>query len=177
MDRLSGKGRLLLVLALTLCLVAGMAAPAGARAGLPLVCQTSGLLNITDAGGGVWNWDFVVAFGQCLGDLGGPYAMTGSGSGTSTGLGLCDGLLVTDLAINMHLHLVSALGGTFDKFLDEVWTAPITTYPLVTPFLAFDAAPGGSLVGLGAIFNHVGLKCPPAGTPGAVTVELRLSPS
>jgi hypothetical protein len=174
--RISRTGRLLLAVALALCLVAAVAAPAGARAGLPIVCQTSGVVNQTDAGGGVWNWDFVIAFGQCFGDLGGPYALGGAGSGTSVGLGLCDGLLVQNLELNMHLHLVSALGPGKDKFLDEVWSAPITTFPLATPFLAFDAN-DDSLVGGGAILTRLGLGCPPGGRPGAVTVELRLSPN
>jgi hypothetical protein len=176
MDRLSRTGRLLLAVAMTLCLVAGVAAPASARAGLPLVCQTSGIVTQTDNGDGTWNWDFVIAFGQCFGDFGGPYAMTGAGSGTSTGLGLCDGLLVQNLQILMNLHLVSALGSARDKFLTEVWSAPISTYPVATPFLV-SSVPDGGLVGAGAILSHIGLKCPPAGTPGAVTIELRLSPS
>jgi len=175
MERVSRRGRLLLAVALTLCLVVGLAAPAGARAGLPLLCQTSGI--VTQTGGpGVWTWNFTIAFGQCFGDLGGPYAMTGSGSGTSTGLGLCDGLLVQNLNIDMTLHLFSTLGPPFDKTLNEVWSAPVSTYPVVTPFLVNNAS-DGSFAGAGAIFSHIGLQCPPAGTPGAVTVELRLSPN
>jgi hypothetical protein len=173
MERSIGRGRALLVVALSFALLAGMAGEAKARAGLPLLCQTSGI--ITQTGGpGTWNWNIALAFGQCFGDLGGPYVLQGSGSGTSTGLGLCDGLLVQNLSLAVHLHMVSALGPPFDKTFDEVWSAPITTYPLVTPFLVNDAS--GGLAGGGVILSHVGLKCPPAGTPGAVTIELRLSP-
>jgi hypothetical protein len=175
MDRSSGRGRrLLLALALSFGLVAGMAGQATARQGLPLICQTSGI--VTQTGGpGTWNWNIQIAFGQCFGDQGGPYAMQGSGSGTSTGLGLCDGLLVRSLRLAVHLNLISALGPAFDKSFDEVWSAPLTTYPLATPFLV--SAPSGGLVGLGVILSHVHFACPPKGTPGAVTIELRLSPN
>src|ERR1051325_6334493 len=135
MDRSIGTGRLLAVVALSLALILGVSAgPAKARGGLPLVCQTSGV--ITQTGGpGTWNWNIQLAFGQCFGDLGGPYVLQGSGSGTSTGLGLCDGLLVQNLALNVHLHMVSALGPAFDKSFDEVWSAPVTPSPIAKPFL------------------------------------------
>ena len=173
MARSIGRGRVLAVVALSLALVFGMAAgPAKAKGGV-LLCQTSGV--VTQTGGpGTWTWTVQLAFGQCFGDLRGPYILQGSGAGTSNGLGLCDGLLVQNLNIAMHLHLVSALGPPFDKSFDEVWSAPISTFPLATPFLVSD--PGGGLAGVGVIFSHVFGQCPPKGSPGAVTIELRLSP-
>jgi len=161
----------MLALALTVALVMGIAGQSNAATG-PLVCQTAGV--ITQTGGpGTWNWNISIAFGQCFGDLGGPYVVQGAGSGTSKGLGLCDGLLVQCLKLAVHLHLVSALGPARDKFLDEIWSAPLTTYPLATPFLVSNAS-GGGPIGAGVILSHVFFKCPPDGSPGAVTIELRL---
>jgi len=173
MARSMGRGRLLAVLALSLALVLGMSAsPAKARGGV-LLCQTSGV--ITQTGGpGTWTWNIQLAFGQCFGDGLGPYVVQGTGTGTSTGLGFCDGLLVRNLAIAVHLDLFSALGPAFHKSFDEIWTAPLTTYPLATPFLVTNTS--GALQGVGAILTHIHFQCPPNGTPGAVTVELRLSP-
>jgi hypothetical protein len=175
MDRSFGRGRWLVTAAMSLALVGAVALPAGARAGLPLVCQTAGAVNET-GGPGVWNWDIQFGFGQCFGDGSGPYIVQGTGSGTSTGLGLCDGILVKNLKLNVTLHLASVLGTPYNKTLNEIWSAPLTTFPLATPFLISDAS-GGTPVGGGVILTRIGLKCPPAGTPGTITAELRISPS
>jgi hypothetical protein len=45
-------------------------------------------------------------------------------------------------------------GGPYDKILNEVWVAPISTSPVATPFEVTDAA-DGSLAGAGAILSHV----------------------
>jgi len=143
-----------------------------AQAAGPLVCQTAGIVNIT-GGPGAWNWDLAFGFGQCVGDGKGPYVLLGSGSGTSDSLGLCDGLVVRNLHLDVTLHLTSVLGPAFSKDLHEVWSAPISTFPIATPFLASNADTGG-LVGAGALLNRIHLQCPPAGTPSAVTIELRI---
>src|SRR5204863_7513104 len=96
MNRSLRPGRALLVVALSLALVMGMAGQS--KAAGPLVCQTAGI--ITQTGGpGTWNWNIAISFGQCFGDLGRPYIVQGGGSGRSTGLGRCDGLLVQRLHV------------------------------------------------------------------------------
>jgi len=166
------RGRVMWLLpALFVTLLLGTVAPAQARNG-PLLCQTAGILNITGAPGH-WDWDLQVGFGQCVGDGKGPYVLVGNGTGTSDSLGLCDGLVVQNFHMDVTLHLISVLGPAFSKDLNEVWSAPITTFPIATPYLVSDASSGG-LVGAGAILSHIHLQCPPNGAPSAVTIELRL---
>jgi hypothetical protein len=158
-------------------LVLALAAPAGAVKNLPLVCQAAGMVNQVQQTDGTWVWTLNINVGQCTGDFSGPYAILGVGSGTSDTLGLCDGnLLVQNLNIDVSLALFSSKGPSKNKFLTEHWFAPISTFPVATPFLVADATTG-SLVGGGAMLTRIGLGCPPGGSPGTLTVELRISPS
>jgi hypothetical protein len=126
-------------------------------------------------GDGIYDWD-IVMLGECRGDFQGPYALFGVAEGTSEGLGLCSGdLLVTNLDLDAELFLSSAKGPAFSKLLLEHWTAPITTYPVATPFLIEDVADPDSptLVGAGVLSQHLGLRC--NGSPGAAVFTVRLT--
>ena len=141
----------------------------GAYAGGPLNCTAQGYAVQTPAGPtapgapATYNWT-VQGAGLCIGDLKGPYSVKFAGAGTSTGLGLCDGLLVRDLSIDVTIDLTSGLAG--HRTFDETWFAPLTTFPLATPFLVSDS--GGSLIGAGAVVTRTRLACPPDGVPTAV---------
>jgi hypothetical protein len=112
---------------------------------------------------GTWDWA-VSGAGLCFGDLKGPYSVTLAGRGTSTGLGLCDGVVVRDLSLATTIHLVSGLSG--GRTFTGTWFAPLTTFPLATPFLIDDSS--GSLVGAGALATRTRLACPPNGIPTAL---------
>jgi hypothetical protein len=157
----------LLTVAVAFSLV-GLAAPANA---LPaLVCNGIGFVTHVDHGDGTWGWhnEFV---GTCEGDRFGPYVLEAVGNGSSTGLGLCDGLLVFNLNIRETVALISLLPGA-SRLVREVWSSPITTFPLATPFLTF--TPTGGLTGAGAMLTRSGVSCPPSGVPTATFLQWRL---
>jgi hypothetical protein len=88
------------------------------------------------------------------------------GSESSTGLGLCDGILASNLAIDVALSLTSQSTGQ-TRVYHQNWFSPVTTYPVATPFLV-TTTPGG--IGAGSIFTRLfGLlgNCPPNGNPAA----------
>jgi hypothetical protein len=171
----SRKLRALRVLvALVLCVgtIVGVGVQANAGIVPGVVCNALASLQIT-GGPGAWNWNFVAGSGNCIGDGDGPYVLTGEGKGTSSSLGFCDGLLVQNLDLDVTWHLTSLKDlSSFDR--SENWLAPLSTFPIVTPFLVRDPA-DGALLGAGAILNRFGGACPPAGRPQSVTIELRLT--
>lgn len=138
----------------TLALVAFAAAPAGAAT--RVVCVANGFVDIT--GTGPYQWE-VVGSGTCLDTFQGNFLVTFTGEGTSDSLGLCDGLLVQNLTITvnqtfLNLRTLQSTSGT------QTWSAPLSTFPLVTPVLIDQ---GGAFQGAGAIFTRVLLNCPPGG--------------
>jgi hypothetical protein len=148
-------------LALMLGLVAMVSGPAGAVSPLPITCTAAGTVTATDLGE-TDSWSIPHIMGSCQGDLGGTYFVTAMGFGTSNGLGLCDGsLVVRNLDITVFGTLTSFATGVISPFAQS-WTAPITTYPLGTPFLVGDSGGG---IGAGSIFNHIFLNC--SGSPVA----------
>jgi hypothetical protein len=158
--------------ALVLALVGGVASQAPAAPQLrPKVCNALAFLQI-GGGPGAWTWDFVAGSGNCFGDTKGPYILTGQGHGTSTMLGLCDNLLVTNLNIAVQWTLISLLNGQTTT-LNENWVAAISTFPVATPFLVRSPVKG-NLLGAGAILTRFAGKCPPNDQPQSVIVELRL---
>ena len=147
--------RVLAALALTGLLVPAMAGSAGAVSPLPVVCTAAGTVTFVNSNG-VDTWT-LLGRGSCQGDLEGTYFLDFIGQGTSNSLGVCDGgLLVTNLNINVVGSLTNAQTGVL-KFFNHDWVAPLTTYPIVTPFLINQN--GGGLIGAGAFFNHIFLIC------------------
>ena len=146
--------------------------------GLPITCITNAVFNITPGTGtGLQTWS-VDMQGTCNGDFQGPYTATGTATGTSVGAGLCGGLVMTNLDLTAVLHLQSRKGPAFDKTLIEKWTAPVTTYPIATPFLinGVMAPQSRSTVGAGTMSTRLlgPLVCPPKGAPTGEVISVRL---
>lgn len=163
--------RVLLVLVLVLGLAVGLGGGnvVSAAPGDRVLCHVLAQLNLT-GGPGAWNWDFFAGAGNCSGDGRGPYVVSGEGHGTSASLGFCDGLLVQDLSIDVEWDLFSLLD--FQNYhKSEHWFAPLSTFPIATPFFVDDTA--GSLTGAGTIFTRFAGQCPPGGGPQSIIIELR----
>ena len=146
--------RILAVLALTGLLVPAAAGSASA-APLPIICTAAGTVTVIQ--GNVDSWS-VQGRGSCQGNLGGTYFVDFVGSGTSDTVGLCDqSLVVQNLNINVLGSLTNAQT-LVPKFFNHDWVAPLTTYPLATPFL-IEQNGSDDLVGGGNFFNHIFLQC------------------
>ena len=169
----AGAGAAILLAVLTVGLDA---VPAGAQVGT-MECTGSGSVQLTSGTGSAVNWRVDLTGVSCVSadeTLGGSVA----GAGTSDGLGLCPAapsnptipLTVDNLNINATESLSGFRGGVT---VDDTWTAPLTTFPIATPFLI---TRGGSLVGVGSIVTHIFAQCPPAGTPSAFVVWTELAP-
>jgi hypothetical protein len=131
-----------------------------------LICVATGNVNVSTpdpAADDTVSW-MVRGTGLCTGDSLGPHILRLRGVGTSTNLGLCDGLLVTDLAMDVTLRLESVSSGVENE-IRQTWRAPITTFPVATPF--FIDSDSGALAGVGAAFTRVAGRCPPHGSSGA----------
>jgi hypothetical protein len=157
--------------------------PSNAVSPLPIFCNLQAILHVTPGEGtGPQQWSIGMA-GDCSGDLEGPYFATGGGQGTSTGSGFCGGLVVRDLLIDVQLSLQSLKAPQFNKFLFEQWSAPVTTWPIATPFGIAGLVdrtgnrPTTNSFGAGVIFNRLRGPlggCPgPESSPAAVTLTIR----
>lgn len=155
MVRSSNARRGLAFFVLTLALVAMVATPASA--GPRVFCVANGNVVIEGAPG-AWNWT-LGGLGPCVsGTLRGNFNVVFSGTGTSDTLGLCDGLVVTNLDIDVKATVSNLRTGQIYN-VTEKWRAPLTTFPIVTPFLIS----GGGETGLGVIATRVLANCPPGG--------------
>jgi hypothetical protein len=136
-----------------------------AHAGQQITCAVNGTIKVSRSATG-WNWQ-VSGLGPCANEEipGFPSIphVRGSftGTGTSATLGLCDGLVVTDLKIKVSLQLTNLRTGKV-RTINEKWIALVTTFPLATPFLV-----SGSQSGAGVMFNRTTLSCPPGGSSNA----------
>jgi hypothetical protein len=149
------RGVALVAIAAALLVVVAGPAHAGPR----VTCEASGNVDVSEAVAG-WAWR-VSGVGLCVDTLQGPFQVGFTGAGTSDTLGLCDGLLVTDLNLRVTLRLLNLRTGVL-RTIKERWTAPLTLYPLATPFLV-----AGSQSGIGAMFTRILLSCPPGGNSSA----------
>lgn len=143
----------LAALAVAGMLVPAMAGSASAALPLPIVCTAAGTVTVVQGSLDTWS---VQGRGSCQGDLGGTYFLDFAGAGTSDTVGLCDQTLVVQ---NLNINVLGTLTNAqtlVPKFFNHDWVAPITTYPLATPFEITDA--GGS-AGFGNFFNHIFLQC------------------
>ena len=145
---------------LALALLTGLLVPlsggtAHAVQGLPISCTAAGTIFWSNVGAKT-NWT-LLGKGSCQGDLEGTYFLDFTGSGTSDTAGLCDGTL---LVRNLNLNIVGTLTNAntlATKVINHDWVAPVTTYPIVTPFLIQGNA--GNVRGAGVFFNHIFAQC------------------
>jgi hypothetical protein len=156
-------------LILSVTIVFGVPSPASA--GPRVNCEASGHVNITGQPG-AWNWS-LNGLGRCVNFLAGAYEVDIEGSGTSDSFGLCaprrgidpdgvHGLMVRNLRLDVEVTLLNLKTGVVRQ-INETWGAPITTFPVATPFsIGGTGAPGS-----GSIFTRIFLACPPAGSPAA----------
>ena len=176
MMRTTPRKRSVLAFVLALMTLAAVAPQAHAKGLIECRLAATVTQSVIDAGPpATYDWD-IVMIGECGGDSNGRYAAFGSADGTSVGLGLCDeSLYVTDLDLDVFLFLDSVQGPKFSKLLHERWFAPITTYPLATPFLIENVAgPTPSLAGAGTLITRILLNC--AGSnPSTLILNLRLT--
>ena len=157
--------RLVIVGALALSTLGLAGAGTASAAGLE-TCTTTAAVHSTYLGPTVvWS---LAGRGSCVGDGNGSFFIDYTGSGTSTGHGLCttDDPTVTDLNINVAGTLTRT-DTLATKPLIQRWAAPVTTFPVTTPFLVH--ADGGK-IGDGAVFTHLFLACPPGGSDVATVV-------
>jgi hypothetical protein len=156
MVRKTSWARALLALSLlTGTLVPFAGGTAHAVGGLPVACTAAGTVFWSQVGN-TTSWS-LLGKGSCQGDLEGTYFLDFTGAGTSDSAGLCDGSgLVQNLKINIVGTLTNA-GSLAVKGINNDWVAPLSTYPVVTPFLV--ESNGGDLLGAGAFFNHIFLQC------------------
>jgi hypothetical protein len=154
--------RVVIGILLAFAAVAGFGPNAAGVEGLPIICTAAGTVGYVD-GSPVDGWT-VSGQGSCQGDLEGTYSMSFAGSGTSTGLGVCDAsLVVRDLDLLVTYTLVSFATGDVQTIAHR-WIAPVTTYPVGTPFIV-EHVPAEVPVGAGVFFNHIFLNC--SGSPVA----------
>jgi hypothetical protein len=146
-------------LALAIGIVPLTSGTAGAIGHLPVVCTAAGTVLFQNGANTAWQ---LVGRGSCQGDLSGTYFLDFTGNGTSDSLGNCDAMNgggivpVTNLSINILGTLTNA-STLVPKFINQDWVAPLTTYPVATPFLIQDN--GGGLIGAGVFFNHIFIQC------------------
>jgi len=160
--------RAVVIVSATLWLIAGLGAQAKAAPSGLLACVATGTTVVVSQTPGPFadQWS-VAAKGSCLDASLGAFVVEVSGVGTSDSLGLCDGIgFVQNLHLNMTVTLTSVADSSV-TVLTESWEGPITTYPVVTPFLIEDGGmqSDNDVVGVGAIFSHIFAQCPPLGTP------------
>ena len=144
-------------------------APSSLAAGLNIhACDGSGSLNVGSTAPYTWQ---IQGTGTCYapGVLPArpPLAVTFTGSGTSSSLGLCSStLLVTNLVLNVTVTFTNTATGE-QTVVQEVWYAPITTFPLATPFIV-STTPSG-FAGLGVTFTRIFLSCGNSGNEPSAT--------
>jgi hypothetical protein len=158
-----------------MCAVVGFTAVGAvgtAHAGVPVTINCT----VLDFGGGnggttftnipgTDNWDWALqGVASCNGDNGGQYEVTFTGAGSSEGLGICTSGSILNLSLNMDLSVYSVQEGT-TKLVHENWGAPVTTFPITTPYAVTQ---NGNAIGLGTLFTHIFDNCPPEGTPDTV---------
>jgi len=149
----------IVALVLALAAVPLSSGSAGAANGLPISCTAAGTVLFQN--GNTTHWQ-VLGKGSCQGDFEGTYFLDFTGAGTSDSLGNCD--VMNDGSIvpvtNLDIHVVGSitnLATGIPKAINQHWVAPLTTYPVATPFLIQDG--DGNLTGGGVFLNHIFIQC------------------
>jgi hypothetical protein len=124
------------------------------------VCNGTGKLVATNGHPATWQ---LTGSGSCLQpqipySTGEPRQVTLTGTGTSTSLGLCTKghLLVENLRIDVDATYTGPASGQTET-RHEVWSAPLTLFPIATPTLI--AHGGGLGLGVSVALHHVSLSC------------------
>lgn len=159
-----GIVRLTIVSALAISLVLALTPANAFVLRNKLICAASGRVELSTpdpAASDTVLWS-VSGGGLCTGDALGPYSLSFTGAGVSTDLGFCDDLLIKDLGILVALDLQSLSNPANSRTINQAWFAPLTTFPVATPF--FVANDSGSLAGAGSLFTRFGFNCPPGGS-------------
>jgi hypothetical protein len=146
-----------------------LAAAAPAQAGPRVTCEATGHVNVAPTSPG-WAWQ-VDGFGLCVDFLNGPWQIALSGTGTSDTLGLCDGLVVTSLDLDVTVTFLNLKTGRINAKAER-WFAPVSIFPVATPFFITG---GGAGPGVGTMFTRILLGCPPGGLNTATFVFNQLS--
>lgn len=137
--------------------------PAGAQASTLAGCSGSGTIYLPTAGVPSWR---VSGAGSCpvQVNLTAPFVAHEStivhfaGSGTSDTLGICSGsLLVNNLRLAVDMTVTGTVSGT-SVTQHQIWSAPVTTFPLATEFLISSSA-GPPVLGAGIAISHIYLQC------------------
>lgn len=147
--------RIIALVVLTVALVAFVATPA--TAAVRVTCVATGFVDVTGDGPHSWS---VSGAGPCFDTLQGTFFVNFSGSGTSDSLGLCGDLVVTNLNLTVNHDFLNQRTGVH-TFATQTWRAPVTTFPIATPFFI---AQDGLSRGLGLLSTRVLLNCPPGGS-------------
>lgn len=151
------------VVLLAAALVTALTGNAGAGSPFPINCHAAGYVLTTPGTPDSWT---LVGQGSCFGDFEGTYALSFTGAGTSQGLGLCSDPTLPFIVTNLNIVLTGSLTNLADlsvKPITQRWSAPLTTYPLGTPFLVSKL--DGTFLGGGNFLNHIFLNC--SGSPVA----------
>lgn len=147
-------------------------APAGAVAPLPITCTMAGTLE-TISTPTVTQWK-LIGGGSCQGDFDGTYVISNLiVNGTSDSIGLCgDSGVVNNLVLHPTGTLVNLAHPLKSKTLGgQTWSAPVTTFPVATPFGISNTA-SGSVLGEGTILTRIFGKCPAVGGDPVMTLQI-----
>jgi hypothetical protein len=168
-----GMTRLGVVAGIALAAMFSVLTPASAGASTSgiAVCNGSGKIIVNPATGGGFAWTLNAA-GSCpalvdftLGQGFETQTVSLVGSGTSSTLGFCDkSLLVQNLVLNVTVTFTGTITGK-TLVQHQVWSLPLTLYPLVTPVLISGDAAGASVLA-----SHVFLDCSNTGIKPALNV-------
>jgi len=154
-------------LGLAVAIVGGLGVatvPAQAEPALTTCTMAGATTLVKNAVTGRYAWT-INGVGSCINPASTHFAEI-SVAGSSQGLGECDGGPLQDLDLAAVLTLTSTSTGLV-RAVPMRWYSPVTSYPLVTPFLI---AQMSGLTGAGTLFTHIFLACPPLGTPASQLV-------
>ena len=140
------------------------AAPAGAQL-LPTneFCSGAGNMTETDVNPGgptVWQITGSGFCGRANFPVYGLETVNLTGSGTSDSQGLCSNtLLVTNFVMVVTANFAPVAAKPAAHTTVEVWSAPITLFPLAMPVLVSQASDPTTPAGVGIMLTHIFLQC------------------
>ena len=148
-----------LALAMAIVPISTGIAAAGVLPPTPITCTAAGTVLFSN---GTQNTTWtIVGKGSCENNES-TYFLDFTGTGTSDTLGICDIQegVPEPIVTNLDIHVLGTLTDPttlIPQAINQHWVAPLTTYPVVTPFLVQNTS--GGISGAGAFFNHIFLMC------------------